>query len=252
MLLHYDHWLSSFHVIGNDEEFGTVHDVYFDEDHWTVRYLVVKAGTWFTGEKLFLSPASITNIDMKEEKIYVNISKEQAKDAPQINEQPVTRKSEREFSLYYSLGPYWLGSSLWGNAIAARELAKYEPEPVQIDDVVSKEDYRPYVHRAEEIIGYELSARGDSFGKIEDLLIEEDSYKIRYFVCDTKKILPGKKILISTDWITNIDWTSKQIHINVEREEVENAPEYLKEPPLTRDMEEELFMHYGKKGYWKS
>jgi uncharacterized protein YrrD len=34
-----------------DGEIGSVHDVYFDAQHWTVRYFVVDTGTWLSGRR---------------------------------------------------------------------------------------------------------------------------------------------------------------------------------------------------------
>jgi sporulation protein YlmC with PRC-barrel domain len=33
-------------IIARDGAIGEVEDVYFDDEKWTVRYLVVKAGAW--------------------------------------------------------------------------------------------------------------------------------------------------------------------------------------------------------------
>ncbi|MDG5786492.1 PRC-barrel domain-containing protein [Evansella sp. AB-P1] len=246
MLFHLSNWLKSFSVVGNDGGFGTVDNVLFDEDKWTIRYLVVKAGLWFTNERLYISPASIEEIDIKSEMIRLNISRDQAAKAPIIGDEPISRKQEREFSSYYQFSPYWLGGKVWGGVVLARDLLDFD-QPVQ--EVEDNED-EPKIHVANDVIGYELAAQEDTFGKIEDLLFEEESYVIRYFVVDTKKILPGKKVLISTEWISHVDWVSGRVEVTITKEQVEKSPEYLPGQPLTREIEEALFEYYDKEKYW--
>ena len=39
-----------------DGEIGKVQEFYFDDRHWTIRYLVVDTGTWLTGRQVLISP----------------------------------------------------------------------------------------------------------------------------------------------------------------------------------------------------
>ena len=44
-----------------DGEVGSVYDVYFDAQHWTVRYFVIDTGTWLSGRRVLVSPMSLRN-----------------------------------------------------------------------------------------------------------------------------------------------------------------------------------------------
>ncbi|PYZ94186.1 hypothetical protein CR194_01215 [Salipaludibacillus keqinensis] len=242
MLLHYN-WLQSYTVFGNDGEIGKVDDVYFDENMWTIRYIVAKTGKTFLSEKVFISPVSIEKMDINEEVIRVGITQDEAQKAPDPGEEAVTRKYEKDFSHYYRMSPYWLGTGVWGNAASAREMV-YEEVPVRAEEL---EDNQSHVHQAKLVTGYELSVKDDTFGKIEDMLLDESSFRIKYFVADTKKWLPGgKKVLISPEWVEAIDWGKAQINIDVTREQIESAPEYLSKIDLTDERERELWFHYNK------
>ncbi len=39
-----------------DGEIGKVTEFYFDDKHWTIRYLVADSGTWLTGRQVLISP----------------------------------------------------------------------------------------------------------------------------------------------------------------------------------------------------
>ena len=56
------------HVYGyqireTDDVMGTVKDFYFDDESWTVRYLVVDLGGLFPGRHVFISPEALGRPD---------------------------------------------------------------------------------------------------------------------------------------------------------------------------------------------
>lgn len=46
-------------ILAKDGALGRLLDVYFDDERWAVRYLVVDTGTWLAGRRVLLSPACI-------------------------------------------------------------------------------------------------------------------------------------------------------------------------------------------------
>ena len=42
---------------------GRVKELYFDDRHWTVRYLVANTGNWLTGRQVLVSPYSMVSIN---------------------------------------------------------------------------------------------------------------------------------------------------------------------------------------------
>ena len=59
----------------------------------------------------------------------------------------------------------------------------------------------PNLRSTREITGYGIHASDGHIGHVEDFLIDENSWNIRYLIVDTKNLLPGKKVIISVDWI---------------------------------------------------
>ena len=45
-------------VLAPDGNVGVVRDFYFDDDTWTVRYVVVKTGKWLHGRLVVSAPAA--------------------------------------------------------------------------------------------------------------------------------------------------------------------------------------------------
>ena len=98
--------------------------------------------------------------------------------------------------------------------------------------------------------GYRIHATDGDIGHVEDFLIDDETWAIRYLVIDTRNWWPGKKVLVSPHWIDRVSWRDSAVFINLSREAIKRAPEYSEETRLTRDYETGLHRHYDRRGYW--
>src|SRR5438874_6504231 len=60
-----------------DGDFGKVKDFYFDDQTWTVRYLVDDTGGWLPGLQVLVSPFAVKSIDDAAKHINVGLTKQQ-------------------------------------------------------------------------------------------------------------------------------------------------------------------------------
>ena len=98
--------LTGFGIGATDGEIGKVEAFYFDDKSWSVRYLVVKTGSWLFGRSVLISPMALQNPDWKENDFPTNLTKEQVQHSPYIDTQkPVSRQHETELSKHYSWQP---------------------------------------------------------------------------------------------------------------------------------------------------
>jgi len=75
--------LSGYHVEANDGEIGTVDDGTYEIG---TNALIVDTGPWIFGTKVMLPVGVINRIDEGERRIWVNLTKEQIKNAPEFDE----------------------------------------------------------------------------------------------------------------------------------------------------------------------
>ena len=95
-----------------DGEIGKVKDFFFDDQHWTVRYLVAEKGTWLAERQVLISPYALGPVDRAEQDIVVDLTKKQIEDSPSLDsEKPVSRQFEESFYGYYDFPVYWVGSN---------------------------------------------------------------------------------------------------------------------------------------------
>jgi sporulation protein YlmC with PRC-barrel domain len=71
--------LIGYSIEATDGEIGKVDDFYFDDETWTIRYMIVKTGNWSFGRKVLISVMALTKLDFKAGLILVNLTQEQVR-----------------------------------------------------------------------------------------------------------------------------------------------------------------------------
>lgn len=241
-----------------DGELGNVKDVFFDDEKWTIRYLVVETGSWLNSRRVLISPYSIAGIDEIDESITVRLTQEQVRNSPDIDtHQPVSRQMEGDFSRYYGLGNYWIGPELWGTGPHPVTGAPNEGTgmPSRAEEVLQQasdnpEDY--HLRSADNVTGHHIQGTDDEIGHVEDFVFDDETWAVRYLIVDTRNWWPGgRKVLLATHWIDHIDWASSLVKVKLTQEQIRNSPEHDPDQPLDRDTEQTLHVHYGMRNYWE-
>lgn len=108
----------------------------------------------------------------------------------------------------------------------------------------------PTLRSVNEVDGYYIGATDGDIGHVEEFLVDEEAWAIRYVVVDTRNWWPGKKVLVSPQWILGVSWGDKQIRVDLTRERIKNSPSYEPESHVDRSYERRLFRHYDYPPYW--
>jgi uncharacterized protein YrrD len=217
-------------VLGRDGEVGKLHDVYFEDDSWTIRYLVVDTGGWLTGRKVLVAPHAIRGLKLDESAIDTNLSRGQIESSPDFStDKPVSRQFETSVYGHYGYPYYWRGPYLWG--VTPYPYGEDMPEqPLPQTDMERNareagEQY-PHLRSAKEVIGYYVEATDGSLGHIDTLLVDKRSWQVKAVVVDTKNWLPGKRVMIPPPAVARIDWPEHKVYVNATRAAIESSPEY--------------------------
>ena len=239
--------LKKYKLNANDGEIGNVKEFYFDDKHWTIRYLVADTGSWLTDRQVLISPHSLISIDEEAKDINVNLSKKQIEESPSLDsDRPVSHQYEMAYYDYYGLPAYWYGAYMWGAyPDLKRDSKEWEAKKQQ------EKSWDPHLRSTDDVIGHHIQANNGEIGHVEDFIIDDETWAIRYLIVDTKNWWAGKKILISPQWIDHFSWDELKVFVNVPRESIEQSPEYTDGFLLTRDYETKLHRHYNRNGYWE-
>jgi uncharacterized protein YrrD len=81
--------MNGYHIQANDGTIGHVSDFIMDKKSWAIRRLVVKTGHWFLGKEVLISLSKIDGISYEESKVFMNLTKDAIRQAPEYYVPPV-------------------------------------------------------------------------------------------------------------------------------------------------------------------
>ena len=238
--------LKGYRVHETDGEIGHVDDVYFDDHHWTVRYFVVQTGNWFQSKRVLVSPVSVVDETSDNKILIVNLTREQVRNSPGVDaDKPVSRQIELRMVEHYGWPIYWPYAYGGGGMDVPSAEAAINP----LEEVEDKDD--PNLRSINEVIGYHIGASDGEVGHVDDFIIDDKSWIIRYIVVDTKNWLPGRRVLVAPGWVETVRWDRGKVLLALDRRTIKDSPKYDHSVPVDREYETRLHDHYGRTAYWR-
>jgi hypothetical protein len=249
--------MKGYSLSASDGQIGTISDFLFDDENWHVRWLVVETGHWLAGRKVLLPSSAVSHLDQEHQDCSIKLTMQQIKDSPDSEtERPVSRQMEASVYGHYGYMPYWNGGSGFTGGIGyvggygfTNDLSGGFAPPSNWESEVETADARRknddvHLRSVNEVIGYHIHASDGRIGHVEDFLIEDPNWSIRYLVADTKNWWPDKQVLISPRSVTDVDWSVQLVNVDVDRQKIKGAPAYDASMPIDRNYEEKFRRHY--------
>ena len=239
--------LLGYKIQASDGAIGSVSDFLFDDHTWKVRWLVVDTGKWLPGRLVLLHPSAIGRADYQQRILPVTLTTAQVKASPDVLEdRPVSRQNEFNLYDYYDWDPLW-SSSFVGSGAAVPDRAD---QAVAEAGVLSNlEGNDPHLRSLSAITGYDIQASDGAIGHLENTLIEDNCWDIRYLVIDTRNWWAGQHVLVSPHAVLGISWSAELIHLNVSRAQVKASPPWKPLDLIDEAYEKRLHRHYDWPGY---
>jgi len=237
--------LVGYTIRANDGDIGKVSEFYFDDQGWTIRYVVVDTGGWLPGRNVLISPVAFGSPDWESRAFPVNLTKEQVQNSPSIDtDKPVSRQHETELHGYYGWPVYWGTNAAYG---------AFEAPPLLLMESVKEDEASPeepegdtHLHSTSEVAGSHIEAIDGEIGHVEDFVVDDETWVIRYLLVDTRNWLPAKHVLVSPRWSTQVSWAESKVFVDLTRDAIKNSPEFDPRKPITLDYEGELHDYYGR------
>jgi hypothetical protein len=150
----------------------------------------------------------------------VKLTMQQVKESPDVDtDQPVSRQIETYLYNHHGFYPYPNEEDSHLRSIAA-------------------------------VTGYHIHAADGEIGHVEDFLVDDAGWSIRYITVDTRNWWPGERVLISPRSVREIDWADGSIQVNVNRQKVKDGPLLDSAMTVDRAYEEKhrAYYDYGLPG----
>jgi hypothetical protein len=255
--------LEGYAIHATDGVVGDVKDFYFDDAAWVIRYLIVDTGTWLSSRKVLISPIAIGHANTADRQLPVSITKEQVKSSPDIDTQrPVSRQQEMYFVTHYGYPQYWGETGLWGSNMYPRMMMpEFVSTPIIVEPRLDHPDLQaeaaaehaqedPHLRGINEVVSYHIHASDGEIGHVQGMLVDEETWAIRYLIIDTSNWWLGHQVLIAPEWIDKVSWADATVSVKLTQQQVKDAPPYDGTTAVDRQAELAIWAHYGHAGYW--
>lgn len=241
--------LERYKVNASDGDIGSVVNFLIDDERWVVRYLVVQTSGFLDGRRVLISPISFGQADRSAQRFQVALTMDKVKNSPSIDlDKPVSRQHEQDYAGYYGYPYYWGYSGLWGmGAYPTMLVANGVPMNVSASAASSGD---VHLRSDEEVRGYHVQGSDQAIGHIEDFVVDDETWEVRYLVVNTRNWWFGKSVLVAPHWASRISWAENKVYVDLSRQAIKDSPEWNPSDAINREYETRLHDHYGRPAHW--
>ncbi|ETZ19570.1 hypothetical protein [Pedobacter sp. V48] len=208
------------HLIGSsvkakDGKFGVIKDIYFDDNTWNVRYLIVEARWWLLKHQWVISPFTVLQTGLTESSIQVTLTNKEIRQYP-VEEAsiPVSKQEEESLFNHHSWPDYSSRSMFDENLPRSFHSLRSEDKDQEYGD--------PHLRSFTHVRDYTVSNSDGFLGEVEDFLVDTVSWKIsnlviqHFFDPEEFNLIPVKKV-------RSINWDNFQLEIDLASGELEHC-----------------------------
>jgi sporulation protein YlmC with PRC-barrel domain len=209
-MLHRLQTLVEHSVIATDGEIGSVRDFLFDDQTWTIHYLVVDVKRWLTREEVVLPVTAIKQLDWENKTLHVQLTKEQVRQSPDVDtKEPVSRQQEIAMQDYFGKLAYWVDrrSPMTSSMPTGMEYPVHTKGDLHLRSISNLE-------------GYKVWGTDGELGRMEDFILDEASWHLGYLEVKAGEWLLCRPVLVPTRWVKSISWAHRRVNLHHTREGV--------------------------------
>jgi sporulation protein YlmC with PRC-barrel domain len=219
----------------SDGDIGHVKDLYFDDQDWTVRYVVADTGDWLPGREVLISPHAFATSHPVGKALLMNLNRKQIEDSPEMTtHKPVSRQYEEEYHRYYGWPFYWEGDGLWGGMrgfpVLETPPTSGTKEPATAEGPRKRADAN--LRSTQAVSGYHLQATDGIVGHVCDFVMDDRSWAIHQLVIKIGHRFTGKEVLIPVSLVERISYQESTVFAKLTQDDVEKSPEHSLVPEV--------------------
>jgi len=173
-------------IIAQDGAIGFIVDVYFDDERWAVRYLVVDTGGPMPRRDVLI-PSSKIDAGQDDDAVHVRLTRAQIRAGPDADsDRPVARQHELTYA-----------------------------ERAHSD---------PHLRSSEVVSGCAIEAPDGAAGRIEDFIIDATRWTIAGVVVGMPGWLHARHVMLPPEAVESIDWPYRKVRVRLSRDAIEKLP----------------------------
>jgi hypothetical protein len=172
-------------ILARDGDMGLVVDVYFDDERWSVRYLVVDTGHVMPEHRVLIAPGAVVQGQPSDRLIRLRLTRHEVERSPDVRtDLPVAMQFD-----------------LTRQRRAAAD---------------------PHLRSSELVIGYQVQALDGPAGHLRDFVFDDATWSVERLVVDTGRWF-GSRVLLAPASVRSIDWPWRRVNVGLDREAVRQS-----------------------------
>lgn len=179
-------------LAATDGDIGQVDAVFFDDRKWAVRYFVVNTGGGLTGRKVLISPDAVDRDHSSEAAVAVMLTCDEVARSPGADSDMPQERRFEEAAARYNEG-----------IENAKDLKSAEREAA-----------RSHLRSSDEVLGYAVQGTNGLIGHVDDLLVDDATWRITGLLVDAGERQPGCKIPVAPKSVRAIDWLTREVRVD--------------------------------------
>lgn len=193
-------------VVATDGEIGKITDFLFNDQSWTIKYLVVDVKRWLTRRDVVLAVSAVQEIDWNNRTFQIRVTKEQVRESPLIDSaEPVSRQQEIAMEAYFGRLACWVDRQAGASSIPTG--TEY---PLR-----SKGNL--HLRSVSHLTGYTIWSAKNEVGHLEGFIVDEPAWHIGFFSVKAGDWLASRSVLIPTHSVESVSWAHHRVKLHPNR-----------------------------------
>ncbi|MEX0750788.1 MAG: PRC-barrel domain-containing protein, partial [Dehalococcoidia bacterium] len=189
-----------------DGRLGTIEDLYFDDQDWRVRYVVVQVGLPFRRSYVLIEPADIQQSDCTVPRLHVWLTRAEARERTAASSQLTVGEQRRDLQHGASLSRR-VGAQL-GIQPDDRQLLE-EAQRVMAAD--------PHLRSVRSVRAYRLCAREGAAGRVRDFVVDDGTWAVCHIEAEVELFIGKKPVLVLPQSIEAVDFDARTVRVGLSR-----------------------------------
>lgn len=241
--------LYGFTVRGTDGDIGRVRGIFFDDQDWAVRFVMVDTELSLNSRWMLIAATAMQPPLWEDKALPVALSRNEVAASPRLDEPGGPQPTPT--SVYENQAP--AGAWAVATEAGARPVYSFAGRLVDSHAVVRAlrhaapewEHSSAQLLGAGEVMGYDIYARDGHVGRLMGLWASDVDWRLRFLAIDTREMAVNRPALVVMDRVQRIGWPQPRIYVDLDREDIQASPQVSADQAPTSEQETALQEYYA-------
>jgi sporulation protein YlmC with PRC-barrel domain len=114
-----------------------------------------------------------------------------------------------------------------------------------VDPLHPENEVKPMLRSLNKLDRYKVTASDGDIGTVENFLIDDARWTVRYLVVETDGFLDGRQVLITPISFRKVDYAAQRFLLTISKDKVTNSPGLSTDLPVSQQYERDYYGYYG-------